>query len=142
VPLKSRRVVDEAAFDRHAYEKLRTAGGVDDLPVFLFSTEPAADNATVYSRMFAPGFGIPEDPATGGACGALGSYLVKNKVVTPERAGAMLNLQGVKMGRPSHIHMALGIDAGAVTSVRVGGQSVIAGEGVLYHTSEAKRNRL
>lgn len=39
-----------------------------------------------------------EDPATGGASGPLGCYLVKNKVVTPEKAGAMLSLQGVKMG--------------------------------------------
>jgi len=49
-----------------------------------------------------------------------------------DRAGAMLSLQGVKMGRPSRIHISIGIDAGEITSVRVGGEAVLAGEGVLY----------
>ncbi len=44
----------------------------------------------------------------------------------------MLSLQGVKMGRPSHIHIAIGVDGGEITSVRVGGESVLAGEGTLY----------
>ena len=99
------------------------------MPIFLFSPEPGADNGTVYSRMFAPGAGIQEDPATGGACGALGCYLLRHKVVTAERAGAMLNVQGVKMGRPSYIHIAIGIDGGVISSVRVGGESVVRRRG-------------
>jgi trans-2,3-dihydro-3-hydroxyanthranilate isomerase len=132
VPLATRRAVDDAALDADAYDKFRRAAGMDDLPVFLFSPEPGADDATVYSRMFAPGFGVSEDPATGGASGALGCYLVKNKVVTAESAGAMLSLQGVRMGRPSHIHIAIAVDGSEITSVRVGGESVVAGEGTLY----------
>jgi trans-2,3-dihydro-3-hydroxyanthranilate isomerase len=82
--------------------------------------------------MFAPGAGIREDPATGSACGPLGCYLLQNKVVTAERAGAMLNVQCVRMGRPSYIHIAIAVDGGVITSVRVGGQSVFVGEGTLY----------
>jgi trans-2,3-dihydro-3-hydroxyanthranilate isomerase len=132
VPLTTRRAVDSAVLDADAYEAFRRAAGFDDVPIFLFSPEPGADNGTVYSRMFAPGAGIQEDPATGGACGALGSYLLHNKVVTAERARAMLNVQGVKMGRPSYIHIAIGVDNGAISTVRVGGQSVFVGEGTLY----------
>ena len=44
----------------------------------------------------------------------------------------MLNLQGVRMGRPSHIHIAIGVEGGEISSVRVGGQSVFVGEGTLY----------
>jgi trans-2,3-dihydro-3-hydroxyanthranilate isomerase len=132
VPLATRRAVDNAALDADAFDKFRRAAGVDEVPVFLFSPESASDKATVYSRMFAPGSGVPEDPATGGASGALGCYLVKNKVVTPERAGAMLSLQGVKMGRPSHVHISIGLNRGEIASVRVGGESVVAGEGTLY----------
>lgn len=84
------------------------------------------------SSRFAPGLGITEDSATGGASGALGCYLVRNKVVTPDEAGAMLSLQGVRMGRPSHVHIAVGVDRGEISSVRVGGESVVAGEGTLY----------
>jgi trans-2,3-dihydro-3-hydroxyanthranilate isomerase len=132
VPLTTRHAVDSAVLDADAYETFRRAAGFDDVPIFLFSPEPGADDGTVYSRMFAPGAGIQEDPATGSACGPLGCYLLQNKVVTAERAGAMLNVQGVKMGRPSYIHIAIGVDNGAISTVRVGGQSVFVGEGTLY----------
>jgi predicted PhzF superfamily epimerase YddE/YHI9 len=36
------------------------------------------------------------------------------------------------MGRPSHIHISIGLAGREITSVRVGGESVIAGEGTLY----------
>jgi trans-2,3-dihydro-3-hydroxyanthranilate isomerase len=132
VPLATRTAVDNASFDTNAYEAFRGVTGCDDLPVYLFSTEAGADNATAYSRMFAPGFGVPEDAATGGACGPLGCYLVKHRVVSPERAGAMLNVQGVKMGRPSRMHISLTLQNGDFATVRVGGEAVIAGEGTLY----------
>ena len=132
VPLATRRAVDNAALSATAYDEFRRAAGFDELPIFLFSTESANDKATVYSRMFAPGFGIAEDPATGSASGPLGCYLVRHKVVSPARAGSMLSLQGVKMGRPSHVHIAIGLQDGEIDSVRVGGESVVAGEGTLY----------
>ena len=132
VPLATRRAVDNAVFQEAAYEKFREAARFENCSVFLFSKEPGQDKATVYSRCFAPQFGIPEDPATGGASGPLGCYLVRHNVVTPERAGGMLNLQGVRMGRPSHVHIAIGVTGTEITSVRVGGESVVAGEGTLY----------
>jgi len=131
VPLKNRRVVDEAVADARALIALLRSAG-DAQGVFLFSVEPGSDGATVYSRMFAPGLGITEDPATGIASGPLGCYLVRYKLVDPERAAAMLSLQGAKMGRPSHVHISIGVRGGEITSVRVGGESVLAGEGTLY----------
>ena len=132
VPLATRGAVDNAVLDADAYDALRGGAGLDELPIFLFSSQSGGDRATVYSRMFAPNAGIAEDPATGGASGALGCYLLRNKVVTPEQAGAMLSLQGFKMGRPSYIHIAIGMEGGEIASVRVGGESVVAGEGTLY----------
>jgi len=44
----------------------------------------------------------------------------------------MLSLQGVKMGRPSHIHISIGADGSTINNVRVGGEAVLAGEGTLY----------
>ena len=101
--------------------------------MFVFSAQPGGDKATVYSRMFAPELGVAEDPATGGASGPLGCYLVRHKVVTPEKARAMLSLQGVKMGRPSHVHISIGVEKGEIASVRVGGEAVLAGEGTLTY---------
>jgi hypothetical protein len=36
------------------------------------------------------------------------------------------------MERPNYIHIAIGAERGNITSVRVGRESVIAGEGTLY----------
>jgi len=132
VPLTTRRAVDSAAVDVTAYDSFIRAAKMDELPIFLFSTEKTGDKATVYSRMFAPGMGIAEDPATGGACGPLGGYLVRHKVIPPDKAAAILNLQGVKMGRPSYIHISVGVEDGDINNVRVGGEAVVAGEGTLY----------
>jgi trans-2,3-dihydro-3-hydroxyanthranilate isomerase len=132
IPLATRRAVDSASLDSAAYEQFLRAAHLEDLPVFLFSSETGGDKATVYSRMFAPALGIAEDPATGVASGPLGSYLVRHRVVPPERAGAMLSLQGVKMGRSSQIHIAIGVKNGDIQDVRIGGQAVVAGEGNLY----------
>jgi trans-2,3-dihydro-3-hydroxyanthranilate isomerase len=100
--------------------------------VFLFSTEAGADNAGVYCRMFAPGLGIAEDPATGSAAGPLGCYLVRHRVITAEQTSQMLMLQGAKIGRSSYMHVSVSAAGSDVRSVRVGGQSVVAGEGTLY----------
>jgi trans-2,3-dihydro-3-hydroxyanthranilate isomerase len=132
VPLATRRAVDSASLDTEAYERFVRAAHLPELPVFLFSSETGGDKSTVYSRVFAPALGIAEDPATGVASGPLGCYLVRHKVVPPERAGAMLSLQGVKMGRSSQIHIAVGVKNGDIMDVRIGGQAVVAGEGNLY----------
>jgi trans-2,3-dihydro-3-hydroxyanthranilate isomerase len=139
VPLTTRSAVDNANVNRAALDDLLAAAGPSTgsgqaAPhgVFLFSAERASDRATVYSRMFAPEIGVAEDPATGIASGPLGCYLVRHKVVPPERAGAMLSLQGAKMGRPSHVHISVELEKGEIARVRVGGESVLAGEGTLY----------
>jgi len=132
VPLTTRSAVDSVTINRGVLDSLLTAAKTPAHGVFVFTAQPGDARATVYSRMFAPAMGITEDPATGSASGPLGCYLVRHKIVRPERATAMISLQGVKMGRPSHVHMSIGVDNGDITSVRVGGESVLAGEGTLY----------
>jgi trans-2,3-dihydro-3-hydroxyanthranilate isomerase len=132
VPLTSRAAVDNATVNRAALDNLLQSSNSGAHGVFLFSAERGGDRATVYSRMFAPDIGVMEDPATGSASGPLGCYLVRHKIVPPQKAGAMLSLQGVKMGRPSHVHISIGMQKGDITSVRVGGESILAGEGTLY----------
>lgn len=131
VPLGTRAAVDAVAIDRKALVRALEAAGTEELPVFLFTSEPGEDDATVYSRMLAPGFGIAEDPATGGASGPLGCYLLHHGVVAPADAGRILSLQGVAMGRPSRIHIAIDGEPGRITRVRVGGRSVLVGRGEL-----------
>jgi trans-2,3-dihydro-3-hydroxyanthranilate isomerase len=132
VPLTTRSAVDSASVNRAALDDLLASAGGGSHGVFIFSAERADDRATVYSRMFAPEIGVSEDPATGVASGPLGCYLVRHQVVPPERAGSILSLQGVKMGRPSHVHVSVELDRGEMVRVRVGGEAVLAGEGTLY----------
>ena len=132
VPLATRASVDAAVLDAGAYADLLRASNLDAVPVYLFSTESGADQATVYSRMFAPGIGITEDPATGSAAGPLGCYLVAHGVIDAANADTIRNVQGVRMGRRSVIHIAIASDGGTINRVRVGGEAVLAGEGTLY----------
>ncbi|HJR60069.1 MAG TPA: PhzF family phenazine biosynthesis protein [Vicinamibacterales bacterium] len=128
VPMATRSAVDAVAIDRRAMQRCSAAAGVEELPVFLFTTE---GSETAYSRMLAPGFGIAEDPATGGASGPLGSYLLQYRVVSRGEARAMVSLQGVAMGRPSRIHISIDGEPDRITRVRVGGRSVLVGRGEL-----------
>src|SRR5262245_18422300 len=132
VPITTRGAVDSAAVNAGGFDAFLRASNSSSHGVFFFSAERGADGATAYSRMFAPGLGIVEDPATGIASGALGSYLVVHKIVAADQAGAMLSLQGAKMGRPSHVHISIGVQNGNINNVRVGGEAVLAGEGTLY----------
>jgi trans-2,3-dihydro-3-hydroxyanthranilate isomerase len=131
LPLASREAVDAAAPDVTAMRALSSAFGGDHIGVFVFTTDGADDEVTVYSRMFAPGLGVLEDPATGSASGPLGCYLVRNRVVPPAHARKIVSLQGVAMGRPSRIHVAISTDSDTITRVQVGGQAVLVGEGVV-----------
>ena len=135
VALATRADVDAAAAVPTLLAPLLTSTGTGAHGVFIFTAEPApagGDRATVYSRMFAPALGVAEDPATGSASGPLGCYLVRHNVVPPDAAAAMRSLQGVTMGRPSDVHISIGVERGTISSVRVGGESVLAGEGLLY----------
>jgi trans-2,3-dihydro-3-hydroxyanthranilate isomerase len=153
VPIASRPAVDRVVLDRRAMAECVAAAGLDDLPVFFFTTEPdgrggpdnessranareggaAAPRASkeVYSRMLAPSFGIVEDPATGGASGPLGCYLLQYGLVSPDAARSIVSLQGVAMGRPSRIHISIDGRKDAITRVRVGGRAVLVGHGEL-----------
>lgn len=129
VPLTTRAAVDAVEIERRALERCYSGPGAGE--VFVFTTEGSAEE-TVYSRMLAPAFGISEDPATGIASGPLGSYLRRYNVVSPDAARAMVSLQGVKMKRPSRIHISIDSRGTEITRVRVGGQSVLVGRGEMF----------
>jgi trans-2,3-dihydro-3-hydroxyanthranilate isomerase len=97
--------------------------------VFIFAPEVEYEGSTVHSRMFAPGMGITEDPATGGASGPLGSYLVRHGLVAAEPTAYIVSEQGIEMGRPSFIHIQITREGEEIVRVQVGGQAVYMGEG-------------
>jgi trans-2,3-dihydro-3-hydroxyanthranilate isomerase len=127
VPLVSRAAVDQAVIDQRAAAAAFETAKLTRRGLFIFTTEPGPDGATVYSRMM----GANEDPATGSASGPLGCYLVKHGLIAADKAGSIVSAQGVKMGRPSRIHIKIDLAAGEISRVRVGGTSVLVGEGRL-----------
>lgn len=103
--------------------------GTDCAMCYTLETEDPG--ATVHCRMFAPGIGVPEDPATGSASGALGCYLVWHNVVRPHGGVARIVVeQGLEIGRASRIDVEITVgNGGEITEVRVGGTAVTVMEG-------------
>ena len=128
VPLRNREAVDRATANPDAILGLSGVSRTHPA-VFLF----AHKEAEMYSRMFAPGVGVVEDPATGSAAGPLGCYLVQHRLLGEQRSGGaareIVNVQGVKMGRASRIHIAITGAPDAITNVKVGGEAVLVARG-------------
>lgn len=137
VPLKSLDALGRARIKVDVWEQsLRDSWAPE---IFLFVEDEASaarkgvrdGDGILRARMFAPTLGIPEDPATGGACAAFGGYLASRSM----RRDGMLRYtvhQGVEMGRPSRLDVEVDIDGGSAKTVRVGGASVLISSGELH----------
>ncbi|MBV8148226.1 MAG: PhzF family phenazine biosynthesis protein [Candidatus Eremiobacteraeota bacterium] len=123
VPLVSKEAVDRAVLDEAALRRLvpwNFATGV-----YLFAqTEEGA-----YARMFAPAFGVPEDPATGSATGPLYAYLAAHGALPKKER--FVNEQGVAIGRRSVLFVRLTWNGESLSAIEVGGNALLVGEGVL-----------
>lgn len=131
VPVRCLADVQLLAADRLDVATLtRVCRGVGTDCVMVFSLETQGPEATVHTRMFAPSLGVPEDPATGSANGALGAYLVCQRAVpVSEPTTHIVSEQGLELGRPSTLYVEVDSRAGEVTEVRVGGEVVAMAEG-------------
>ncbi len=78
VPLKDLESIRSIRFRLDVSERALRDFGVSE--VFVFTKETELEGSSVHSRMFAPGLGVWEDPATGGASGPLGCYLVRHEL--------------------------------------------------------------
>jgi trans-2,3-dihydro-3-hydroxyanthranilate isomerase len=91
--------------------------------VLAFAPLPAAHPHAFRARMFAPGAGVPEDPATGSAAAALAGPLARFEGLSAGRHALPIE-QGVEMGRPSLIALEIEVEGGKLTHCRIGGQAV------------------
>lgn len=82
------------------------------------------------ARMFAPGVGIVEDPATGSAAAAFAGYLA-GRVDRRRLDEGWVLTQGVEMGRPSIIEVGLATRGNELVGVTVGGSAVAIGRGTM-----------
>jgi trans-2,3-dihydro-3-hydroxyanthranilate isomerase len=115
VALRDRLAVDRAWLDLTGMRQLR---GTDAELACVFVFTPTADGA--YSRMFAPEYGVAEDPATGSSTGPLAAFMMRHGLVASSGGTRLVSEQGTKMGRRSLLHVHVRGDSGA-DGIEVGG---------------------
>lgn len=131
VPLRSLDAARRAHINLDAWQRTISSRGLSE--IFLFTREVENPGSTVHSRMFAPGMGIAEDPATGAASGPLGCYLVRYGLVPVPDGGTahIVSEQGIEMLRPSFVHIEIDSQGGEISGVHVGGTCMYMGSGTL-----------
>ena len=125
VPLLS---VDALARSRPNLDEWKSLAGFASSKIYAVAP---VDESNWRVRMFAPDIGVPEDAATGSAAAAFAGWLAKRKPNGDGTTRVTLH-QGHEMGRPSELALAFDERDGKITTVRVGGFSVMVTDGTLY----------
>jgi trans-2,3-dihydro-3-hydroxyanthranilate isomerase len=98
-----------------------------DLPPSLGVNTIAGKGSRWKTRMFAPGGGVAEDPATGSAAGPLAVHLARHGRIG---YGDEIEIsQGAEIGRPSTLYARVEGSADKLERVEVGGSAVIVARG-------------
>jgi len=87
----------------------------------------AGEGTSWKTRMFAPGHGVDEDPATGSAAGPLALHLASHGRV--EWGEEIEIAQGAEIGRPSTLYARVHGGAAGVERIEVGGSAVVVARG-------------
>jgi trans-2,3-dihydro-3-hydroxyanthranilate isomerase len=104
--------------------------GTEIVGAYLYCRETQVPGRHFHARMFAPGSGIGEDPATGAAAAAFVG-VIRRFDGPPAGSHHFIIEQGFEMGRPSLIGLEMDLDRGEVVGARVGGDAVKIAEGEL-----------
>lgn len=102
----------------------------DHPAAYVYAERPEGPGRRFRARMFAPGLGIAEDPATGSAAAAFAGMLMQCEPLGDGVHDVVIE-QGFEMGRPSLIDLQLTIEDGALASVEIGGGAVVVARGEL-----------
>ena len=101
------------------------AHGVDHVSVFSWD----ADSRSAHTRVFAPGLGVPEDPATGSAALGFGIWLVATGLLPADGESSYTVRQGAELLRPSTLECAVTASAGRAVAATVTGRVVAVARG-------------
>ncbi|MBV8832934.1 MAG: PhzF family phenazine biosynthesis protein, partial [Acidobacteriaceae bacterium] len=116
VAVKDKAAVDRAWLDLMGLRRLKDRES-ESFCVFVFT--PIPDGA--YCRMFAPEYGIPEDPATGSSTGPLAVFMMRRDLVSSAAGTRFVSEQGTRMGRRSLLHVEIHGENGT-DGIYIGGQ--------------------
>lgn len=124
VPVRSLAAIGRARSVTSRWEQAFGAGGA----VYLYCRETEHNTAHFHARMFDPGHGVAEDPATGSAAAALAGVIAQYD--QPPGGEHRYGIeQGFEMGRPSRIQLSLVMNDGRLQTVRIGGHAVRVTDG-------------
>jgi len=127
VPVKSIDVVGSCRPEPSRFEA--AFGGGFSAP-FVVSRQTADAGHDFHARMFAPGTGISEDPATGSAAASFAGYLAAHGGYKDGEHLVHIE-QGYEMGRPSLIELTLKIGGGKLAGASIGGSAILVMEGTI-----------
>lgn len=105
-------------------------GGKDATAAFLFCRQTVNPSNAFHARMFAPAFGIAEDPATGSAAAAFAG-VVTHFSKLPDGEHEIVVEQGYEMGRPSLIAIAMTLQDRRLVAASIAGDAVVVTEGTI-----------
>jgi len=137
VPIRSLADLRDCRINTSLLSDLYKRHGATGCHVFTRETIEVGESRA-HARFFAPADNIPEDPATGSACGALGGYLIHHGALDLQAADGKYKFvieQGDFIHRPSRINLEVTGAPGDVKQVRVGGASVVVAHGGVFLNS-------
>ncbi|KHF38920.1 PhzF family phenazine biosynthesis protein [Halalkalibacter okhensis] len=133
IPVKTRKAIDEAIPQIDKLKKHNKSHNICTTHLFTFDSQE--EDCLLYTRDFAPAVGIPEDPVTGAANGALAGYLILEGILSAAEAHTFNIAQGHKVGRPGKVEIIISfIDHKPI--IKVGGSAVPTIAGTLLVEEE------
>lgn len=124
VPVRSLAAIGRARPVAGRWEQAFGANGA----VYLYCRERVHHAAHFHARMFDPGHGIPEDPATGSAVAAFAGVIARYDE-PPGGEHRYAIEQGYEMGRESLIQLSIVMNDSKLQAVRIGGRAVRVADG-------------
>ncbi|MEM9279400.1 MAG: PhzF family phenazine biosynthesis protein [Pseudomonadota bacterium] len=130
VPVTSMDAVASVAIDMTSLREVEPMfDGIAANP-YVFCRGGEAPDTDFHARMFAPLFGISEDPATGSAVASMSGWIAEHEMGNNEKRAFKIE-QGYEMGRPSQIYLDIEKRDGEVVNAGISGAAVRIAEGTL-----------
>lgn len=128
VPIRSLDAIARARPDAARFEATFAIAG--RAVAYLYCAQAAEAGHDFHARMFAPGLGVPEDPATGSAAAALSGLLAASGRYGDGEHVVKIE-QGYEMGRASLMELRFALRGGSLVAASVGGDAVVVTEGTI-----------
>ena len=128
VPVNGLDAVARSRIDPAQWDATFDAGSFAG--AFIYCRQTAEPGHAFHARMFAPGAGVREDPATGSAVAAFAGVIARF-APPPDGAHHFVIEQGYEMGRPSLIHLSMTMQGGTLVAASIGGEAIVVTEGTI-----------